>query len=106
MPIWVYFGGPLDGKFVCISWSFGIFIAILVKYVANLYFCGHFGIFFPFWFVVPRKIWQPCLRFHFSRTELQKPDLDDGQLLEILRGKDVQVSPDPCPGWPGTDVMI
>ncbi len=26
-----------------------------------------------------------------SRTELQKPDFDDGQLLEILRGKDVQI---------------
>jgi hypothetical protein len=22
-------------------------------------FCGYFGIFFPFWFVIPRKIWQP-----------------------------------------------
>jgi hypothetical protein len=22
-------------------------------------FCGHFGIFFPFWYVVQRKIWQP-----------------------------------------------
>jgi hypothetical protein len=25
-------------------------------------FCGPFGIFFPFWFIVPRKIWQPCLK--------------------------------------------
>jgi hypothetical protein len=23
-------------------------------------FYGHFGVFFPFWYVVPRKIWQPC----------------------------------------------
>jgi hypothetical protein len=24
-------------------------------------FCGHFGIMIsPFWYVVPRKIWQPC----------------------------------------------
>jgi hypothetical protein len=22
-------------------------------------FCGHFGIFYPFWYVAPRKIWQP-----------------------------------------------
>jgi hypothetical protein len=22
-------------------------------------FCGHFGIFFQFWYVVPSKIWQP-----------------------------------------------
>jgi hypothetical protein len=24
-------------------------------------FCGHFGIFYPFWYVAPRKIWQPWL---------------------------------------------
>jgi hypothetical protein len=30
-----------------ILWSFGIF-------------CGLFGIFFPFWYVIERKIWQPC----------------------------------------------
>jgi hypothetical protein len=29
-----------------ILWPFGIF-------------CGYFGTFFPFWYVVPRKIWQP-----------------------------------------------
>jgi hypothetical protein len=29
-----------------ISWLFGII-------------CSHFGIFFPFWYVEPRKIWQP-----------------------------------------------
>jgi hypothetical protein len=31
----------------CIWWQFGIFVAILVYY-------------FKFWFVAPRKIWQPC----------------------------------------------
>jgi hypothetical protein len=31
-------------------------------------FCGHFGIFFPFWYVVPRKIWQPWLGYlHVGR---------------------------------------
>jgi hypothetical protein len=29
-----------------ILWTFGII-------------CGKFGIFFPFWYVVPGKIWQP-----------------------------------------------
>jgi hypothetical protein len=24
-------------------------------------FCGHFGIFFPFRYFVPRKIWQPWI---------------------------------------------
>jgi hypothetical protein len=40
-----------------ILWPFGIF-------------SGHFGIFFPFWYVVPRKIWQPWLERHpDARTE-------------------------------------
>jgi hypothetical protein len=25
--------------------------------------CGHFDILFPFWYVVPRKIWQPWIWF-------------------------------------------
>jgi hypothetical protein len=25
-----------------------------------------FGIFFPFWFFVPRQIWQPCLQIIFK----------------------------------------
>jgi hypothetical protein len=32
-----------------ISLPFGIFLGAF----------DHFGIFFPFWYVVPRKIWQP-----------------------------------------------
>jgi hypothetical protein len=38
-----------------ILWPFGIF-------------CGHFSIFFLFWFAVPRKIWQLC----FQRSPLKK----------------------------------
>jgi hypothetical protein len=45
----------------------GKFYVHLVYFTAILYilgpfviFCGHFGIFFPFWYVVPTKIWQPC----------------------------------------------
>jgi hypothetical protein len=49
-----------DGKFWCISWPFGIFIGILVNLMANWYFCGHFGMSFPFWFIAPGKMWQPC----------------------------------------------
>jgi hypothetical protein len=29
--------------------------------VAILYICWLFGIFLPFWYVVARKIWQPCI---------------------------------------------
>jgi hypothetical protein len=28
--------------------------------MAIFIFCGHYGTFFPFWYVVPRKIWQSC----------------------------------------------
>jgi hypothetical protein len=31
-----------------------------------------FGIFFPFWFVVPRKIWQPWLEVDVARRSLAK----------------------------------
>jgi hypothetical protein len=47
MAIW-YFCGHL-----VFMWPFGNFLVIW-------YFCGHFGNFFPFLFIVPRKIWQPC----------------------------------------------
>jgi hypothetical protein len=33
------------------------FITTLVYFMAIWYFCGHVGVLF--WFVVPRKIWQP-----------------------------------------------
>jgi hypothetical protein len=32
-----------------ILWPFGIFSTVLVH-------------FYPFWYVVPRKIWQPCFK--------------------------------------------
>jgi hypothetical protein len=43
-----------------ILWSFGIF-------------CGHLIYFSPFWYLVPRKFWQPCFAFgpthiNFLRT--------------------------------------
>jgi hypothetical protein len=41
----VYFMAPLE-------YQLGIFLPIW-------YFCCHFDIFSPFWFVVPGQIWQP-----------------------------------------------
>jgi hypothetical protein len=37
----------------------GIFYGYLVYFVFIWYILWLFGIFFPFWYVVPRKIWQP-----------------------------------------------
>jgi hypothetical protein len=41
---------------VNILWSFGIFVVIW-------YICGHLVYLSPFWYFVPRKIWQPWLTF-------------------------------------------
>jgi hypothetical protein len=38
---------------------FGIFYGHLVYFVAVWYILWLFGMFYPFWYVVPRKIWQP-----------------------------------------------
>jgi hypothetical protein len=52
----------------------------LTFYVLGI-ICGHlvnlwsFGIFFKFWYVVPIKIWQPCL----DRARLNMNDASDGQ---------------------------
>jgi hypothetical protein len=45
-----------------ILWSFGIFCGHLVYFVVIWYILWSFGIFLPFWYVSPRKIWQPCPR--------------------------------------------
>jgi hypothetical protein len=47
------FGGSCNGRRY-ILWPFGIFYCHLVDFVVIWYI-------FPFWYVVPRKIWQPCL---------------------------------------------
>jgi hypothetical protein len=41
------------------SWSFCGYFFILRLF--GMYILWLFGIFPPFWYVVPRKIWQPCL---------------------------------------------
>jgi hypothetical protein len=41
-------------------WPLGYFSAIWHILWAFGIFGGYLGMFFPFWYVVPRKIWQPC----------------------------------------------
>jgi hypothetical protein len=57
--LWVNFGWPWSGKCWYILWPFGLFYGHLV------YFMVYFGLFwvrlvnfFPFWYVLQRKIWQ------------------------------------------------
>jgi hypothetical protein len=40
----------------------GIFDGHLVYFVAIGVYDGYSVSIFPFWYFVPRKIWQPCLR--------------------------------------------
>jgi hypothetical protein len=61
--------------------------------MAIWYFCAHFGMFFPFWFVLRRKIWQPCFKFHSDTEELpdglfsnQKSKF--GEILAVLSMED------------------
>jgi hypothetical protein len=44
---WVNLGGSCNVRCWYILWPFGIFSTVL-------------GYFHPFWYVMPRKIWQPC----------------------------------------------
>jgi hypothetical protein len=47
IPIWVFFGGPWIGKYLCILWPFGIFYGDLGYFVTILYILCSFGTFFP-----------------------------------------------------------
>jgi hypothetical protein len=58
----------------------GIFYCYLVYFTANWYILWPFGIFrgllvyfAPFWLVVPRKIWQPCLPTYVIDEGFLKP---------------------------------
>jgi hypothetical protein len=55
IPIWVNFGGSFNGRCSYILRPLGLL------YIRPYgIFCGHLAYFSPFWYVVPRKLWQPC----------------------------------------------
>jgi hypothetical protein len=54
IPIWVNLGGS------CIRRCWYTYL------MAIWYILWLFGLFFPFWYIVLRKIWQPCLRPFFT----------------------------------------
>jgi hypothetical protein len=56
IPIWIYFGGPWNGKCWYI-WCW--YVGYLEYFITIWYFCGHYIHFSPFWYIVTRKIWQP-----------------------------------------------
>jgi hypothetical protein len=50
--------------------------------------CGDFGILFPFWYVVRRKIWQPCTEVENGLGDVTDNALDeeDGEEESINQG--------------------
>jgi hypothetical protein len=50
-----------------ILWTFGLFAVIWSILLTFGIFCGHFVNIFTFWYVVRRKIWQPCITCVGSR---------------------------------------
>jgi hypothetical protein len=62
IPIWVNFGGLAMEDGGIFYGYYAYFTAFWVYFMAVGYIFNQFGIFFPFWYAVPRKIWQPCIR--------------------------------------------
>jgi hypothetical protein len=63
--IWVNFGGSAIGNVYIFYGHLVYFTALcfyghLVYFKAIWYILWLFAIFFPLWYVVPTKIWQPC----------------------------------------------
>jgi hypothetical protein len=61
-PIRVNFGGSFNGKYWYVLRPFVPFYCYHKYVMAIWYNLWSFGTFFPFWYFVPRKIWQPCPR--------------------------------------------
>jgi hypothetical protein len=59
IPILVNFGGSFSGRCWYVLRPFGLFYVRLVYFMALRYIFGHLVYFPPFWYVVPRQIWQP-----------------------------------------------
>jgi hypothetical protein len=60
--IWVNFGGSCNGRCWYILCTLGPFYGLFLYFMDIWYSSWKFGIFFPFWYFVRRKIWQPCIR--------------------------------------------
>jgi hypothetical protein len=60
--ILVNFGGSCNGRCWYILWTLGPFYGLLLYFMDIWYRSWKFGKFFPFWYFVLRKIWQPWSR--------------------------------------------
>jgi hypothetical protein len=59
IPTWVNFGRSCNGRCWYFLWPFCLFYGQTLSGTFDT-FCGLLVHFFPFWYVVPKKIWQPC----------------------------------------------
>jgi hypothetical protein len=67
-------------------------------------FCGHLVNFSPFWYVVPRKIWQPCQRNiskSFIETPFKKTYFFRSEPAQEWRHHRRQLDRGLCRRWPG-----
>jgi hypothetical protein len=55
------FGGSCNGICWYILWPFVQLSGHLAYFMAMWHMFPRFGTFYPFWYVVPRKNWQPCI---------------------------------------------
>jgi hypothetical protein len=62
IPVLVNFGWSCNGRCWYILWPFGQFSGHLAQFMTIWYIFPRFGTFYPLWYVVPRKIWQPCFQ--------------------------------------------
>jgi hypothetical protein len=67
IPSWVNFRGSCNGKCWYILCPFSLFYGHWKYFMAM--FCDHLVYFPPFWYVVPRKIWQLCIELPISCTQ-------------------------------------
>jgi hypothetical protein len=65
--VWVYFGGPWNGKCWHILWQIG-------KSYSQFEILGYVGAFFPFWYIVQRKSGSPAKNYLISSKQASKQD--------------------------------
>jgi hypothetical protein len=80
-PIFGKIWWALEWKMLLYFWPFVIFDGHFGIIYGRLVYAVVFGNFFPFWYVSPRKIWQPCSGLRRTRFMLSHR----GKLLRLSR---------------------
>jgi hypothetical protein len=65
-PVLVNFWKAFEWKVLYLSWPFGILCGHLLDFKAICYILWTSVALSPFWYIVPRKIWQPCDQCDFD----------------------------------------